>query len=46
MWKELTAAFYRQYQYNVDLEPTKVQLQGMNRGSNEGFRECAKKRGT
>ena len=34
---------YRQYQYNTDLAPTQVQLQGMTMGSNEGFKEYAQK---
>ena len=25
-WEELAAAFYRQYQYNADLSPTRTQL--------------------
>ena len=40
-WEDLAAAFYRQYQYNADLAPTHVQLQGMTMGSNEGFKEYA-----
>ena len=40
-WEDLAAAFYRQYQYNVDLAPTRVQLQNMTMGSNEGFKEYA-----
>ena len=35
--------FYRQYQYNADLALTRVQLQGMTMGSNEGFKEYAQK---
>ena len=42
-WEDLATAFYRQYQYNVDLAPTRVQLQGMTMGSNEGFKEYAQK---
>ena len=42
-WKDLATAFYRQYQYNVNLAPTRVQLQGMTMGSNEGFKEYAQK---
>ena len=29
-WEDLAAAFYRQYQYNTDLTPTRTQLQGMS----------------
>ena len=42
-WEDLAAAFYRQYQYNADLAPTRVQLQSMTMGSNEGFKEYAQK---
>ena len=34
-WEDLVAAFYKQYQYNADLAPTRVQLQNMSMGSNE-----------
>ena len=40
-WGDLVAAFYKQYQYNADLTPTRVQLQSMTTGSNEGFKEYA-----
>ena len=39
----MAAAFYKQYQYNADLAPTRVQLQNMSMGSNEGFKEYAQK---
>ena len=42
-WEDLAAAFYRQYQYNSDLTPTRVQLQNMSMGSKEGFKEYAQK---
>ena len=42
-WEDLAAAFYRQYQYNADLAPTHVQLQGMTIGTNKGFKKYAKK---
>ena len=35
--------FYRQYQYNSDLAPTRTQLQGMSMGTSEGFKEYAQK---
>ena len=38
-WEDLAAAFYNKYQYNVDLAPTRVQLQSMTMSSNEGFKE-------
>ena len=42
-WEDLAAAFYRQYQYNTDLAPTRVQLQGMTMSANEGFKEYTQK---
>ena len=39
----MAAAFYRQYQYNADLAPTRTQLQSMGMVSNEGFKEYAQK---
>ena len=40
-WEELATAFYKQYQYNADLAPTRTQLQGMSLGLGEGFKEYA-----
>ena len=42
-WEELATAFYKQYQYNADLAPTRTQLQGMSLGVSEGFKEYAQK---
>ena len=42
-WEDLVAAYYRQYQHNADLAPTRVQLQNMTMGSSEGFKEYAQK---
>ena len=42
-WEDLATAFYHQYQYNTDLAPTRVQLQNMTMGSNEGFKVYAQK---
>lgn len=42
-WNDLVEAFYRQYQYNSDLAPTRMQLQGMSMSSNESFKEYAQK---
>ena len=39
----MAAAFYKQYQYNADLAPTRVKFQKMSMGSNEGFKEYAQK---
>ena len=41
--EDLDAAFYKQYQYNSDLEPTRMQLHNMSMGSEEGFKEYALK---
>ena len=38
-WEDLATAFYKQYQYNSDLTPTRTQLQGMSLGTCEGFKE-------
>ena len=42
-WEDLAAAFYRQYQYNSDLAPTRTQLQDMSMGASEGFKDYAQK---
>ena len=42
-WEDLVAAFNKQYQYNADLSPTRVQLQNMTMGSNGGFKEYVQK---
>ena len=42
-WEDLAAAFYKQYQYNADLAPTRTQLQGMSMGAGEGFKDYAQK---
>ena len=42
-WEDLVAAFYKQYQYNADLAPTRTQLQSMSMGAGEGFKDYAKK---
>ena len=42
-WEDLTADFYKQYQYNVDLALTRTQLQSMSIGSSEGFKDFAQK---
>ena len=39
----MSAALYKQYQYNADLTPTRMQLQSMSMGSEEGFKEYARK---
>src|SRR3954466_11360679 len=42
-WEDLATTFYKQYQYNADLAPTRMQLQSMSMGSNESFKEYAQK---
>ena len=42
-WEDMAAAFKKQYQYNTDLAPTRVQLQSMTMGCHEGFKEYAQK---
>ena len=42
-WEELATAFYKQYQYNADLAPTRTQLQSMSMVAGEGFKDYAKK---
>lgn len=39
MWKDLCNAFMRQYQYNSDLAPSRVQLQGMTKGEKQSFKD-------
>ena len=42
-WEDLVSAFYKQYQYNADLAPTRTQLQSMAMATNEGFKDYAQK---
>src|SRR4051812_28886255 len=42
-WEDLVVAFYKQYQYNSDLAPTRMQLQSMSMGPKESFKENAQK---
>ncbi|XP_058770609.1 uncharacterized protein LOC131644194 [Vicia villosa] len=42
-WEDLVVAFYKQYQYNSDLAPTRMQLQSMSMGPEESFKEYAQK---
>src|SRR3954463_2276823 len=41
--EDLVVAFYKQYQYNSDLAPTRMQLQSMSMGPKESFKEYAQK---
>ena len=42
-WEDLAAAFYKKYQYKIDLAQTRIQLQSMSMGSGEGFKNYAQK---
>src|SRR4051812_17242119 len=42
-WEDLVVPFYKQYQYNSDLAPTRMQLQSMSMGPKESFKEYAQK---
>src|SRR3954468_4394462 len=37
-WEDLATSFYKQYQYNADLAPTRMQLQNMSMGAKENFK--------
>ncbi|XP_050896856.1 uncharacterized protein LOC127103653 [Lathyrus oleraceus] len=38
-WKDLSEAFLNQYKYNLDMTPTRLQLQNQSQRSNEKFKE-------
>ena len=38
-WKDLIVAFVRQYQYNDDMAPNRMQLQNMCKKEHESFKE-------
>ena len=42
-WKDLMVAFVRQYQYNSDMAPNRMQLQNMCKKGNESFKEYAQR---
>ncbi|XP_014519743.1 uncharacterized protein LOC106776790 [Vigna radiata var. radiata] len=42
-WKDLVDAFLRQYEYNEDITPDRVQLQNMVKKESESFREYAQR---
>src|ERR1043165_348212 len=42
-WNDLADAFYKQYEYNAELAPTRMQLQSMSMGRDEKFKEYAQK---
>lgn len=42
-WRDLVDAFLRHYQYNIDMAPSRAQLQSLSQGANESFKEYAHK---
>jgi len=42
-WKDLTDAFMRQYKYNLDMAPNRMQLQSLTQKSGESFKEYAQR---
>ncbi|XP_050875848.1 uncharacterized protein LOC127079504 [Lathyrus oleraceus] len=40
-WRDLSEAFLKQYKYNLDMAPTRLQLQSQSQRSNETFKEYA-----
>ena len=42
-WKDLMVAFIRQYQYNSDMAPDRMQLQNMCKREHESFKEYAQR---
>jgi len=42
-WKDLVDAFLKQYKYNMDMAPDRMQLQNMTKKSSETFKEYAQR---
>ncbi|XP_050908975.1 uncharacterized protein LOC127122724 [Lathyrus oleraceus] len=42
-WRDLSEAFLKQYKYNLDMAPTRLQLQNQSQRSNETFQEYAQR---
>ena len=40
-WKDMVDAFIKQYQFNLDIAPDRLQLQNMTKRENEAFKEYA-----
>ncbi|XP_050916384.1 uncharacterized protein LOC127131511 [Lathyrus oleraceus] len=40
-WRDLSEEFWKQYKYNLDMAPTRLQLQNQSQRSNETFKEYA-----
>jgi hypothetical protein len=41
-WKDLANAFIKQYQYNLDMAPSRTQLQSMTQKEGESFKVYAR----
>lgn len=42
-WRDLSEAFLKQYKYNLDMAPTRLQLHNQSQRSNETFKEYAQR---
>jgi len=42
-WNDLVDAFLKQYKYNVDMAPDRLQLRNMSKKGNETFNEYAQR---
>jgi len=42
-WNDLVDAFFKQYRYNVDMAPDRLQLQNMSKKNSETFKEYAQR---
>ena len=42
-WGDLAKAFMKQYEYNTDMAPTRIQLQNLSQKSDESFKEYAQR---
>ncbi|XP_050897032.1 uncharacterized protein LOC127103832 [Lathyrus oleraceus] len=42
-WRDLSEEFLKQYKYNLDMAPTRLQLQNQSQRSNETFKEYAQR---
>jgi len=40
-WRDMVDAFIKQYEYNLDMAPNRLQLQGMEKKEVETFKEYA-----
>jgi len=42
-WNDLVDAFLKQYKYNVDMAPARLQLQNISKKNSETFKEYAQR---